>query len=59
MVKYTLSQLFGCGNSTGDLTDGFMIDVDTLKDSEEFEVLLGYINTLENKQLKGDEGSVK
>ncbi|CDF27271.1 phage protein [Dialister sp. CAG:588] len=36
-----------------------MIDVDTLKDSEEFEVLLGYINTLENKQLKGDEGSVK
>ena len=59
MVKHTLSQLFGCGNITGDLTDGFMIDVDTLKDSEEFEVLLGYINTLENKQLKGDEGSVK
>ena len=59
MVKHTLSQLFGCGNSTGDLMDGFMIDVDTLKDSEEFEVLLGYINTLENKQLKGDEGSVK
>ena len=59
MVKHTLSQLFVCVNSTGDLTDGFMIDVDTLKDSEEFEVLLGYINTLENKQLKGDEGSVK
>lgn len=59
MVKHTLSQRFGCGNSRGYLTDGFMIDVDTLKDSEEFEVLLGYINTLENKQLKGDEGSVK
>lgn len=37
----------------------FLIDVDSLKNNEEFKKILGFINTNGEKQLKGDGGSVK
>ena len=35
------------------------IHVDSFKDNSEFEEIMGYINTSENKQIKGVKGSEK
>ena len=37
----------------------FLIDVDSLVNSKEFLDLLGYINTAEDKQKKGESGHVR
>lgn len=36
-----------------------IIDIDSLRDNKEFEEILGYINTNEIDQLKGDDGYAK
>ena len=59
--RYTLKNRFGCTQTSGasEIYD-YMIDLDGSNfDTDEFKSLLGYINTLEDKQMKGVTGSVK
>lgn len=58
--RYTSSNRFGCSSrSVGVDRDVFMIEVDSLKDSTDLQEILGYINTVSNKQKKGIGGYVK
>ena len=57
--RYTLSNRFGCVNSSGMDVSAFMIDVDAFKDNDDFKSILGYINTAESKQKKGSGGYAK
>lgn len=65
MTGSTLNSRFGCRKTQRKVmgmkleSKGMMIDVDSIKDSDELRVLLGYINTAEDKQRKGVMGSVK
>lgn len=61
----TLNKRFGC-RKTVDKSFGYvwertviLMDVDSFKDNEEFEQLLGYINTAVDKQRKGALGDVQ
>ena len=61
----TLNKRFGC-RKTVDKSFGYvwertviLMDVDSFKDNEEFEQLLGYINTAADKQRKGALGDVR
>lgn len=61
----TLNKRFGC-RKTVDKSFGYvwertviLMDVDSFKDNEEFEQLLGYINTAVDKQRKGVLGDVR
>lgn len=61
----TLNKRFGC-RKTIDKSFGYvwertviLMDVDSFKDNEEFEQLLGYINTAVDKQRKGALGDVR
>lgn len=61
----TLNKRFGC-RKTVDKSFGYvwertviLMDVDSFKDNEEFEQLLGYINTAVDKQKKGALGDVR
>lgn len=61
----TLNKRFGC-RKTVDKSFGYvwertviLMDVDSFKDNEEFEQLLGYINTAVDKQRKGTLGDVR
>ena len=61
----TLNKRFGC-RKTVDKSFGYvwertviLMDVDSFKDNEEFEQLLGYINTAVDKQRKGSLGDVR
>lgn len=61
----TLNKRFGC-RKTVDKSFGYvwertviLMDVDSFKDNEEFEQLLGYINTVVDKQRKGALGDVR
>lgn len=61
----TLNKRFGC-RKTVDKSFGYvwertviLMDVDSFKDNEEFEQLLGYINTAVDKQRKGELGDVR
>lgn len=40
-------------------TKNILMEVDSFKDNSEFEEIIGYINTSENKQIKGVKGSEK
>lgn len=60
----TLQKRFGCQRSrtvygTKMMQHSFMIDAESLYNSDEFRDLLGYINTAESAQKKGASGSVK
>ena len=58
--RYTLKWRFGETKAWGMLDDeSFMIDVDSFKDCEEFQDILGYINTAGTEQRKGKHGSIK
>lgn len=58
--RYTFKTRFGCSSKTyGVDLDAFMIEVDSLKNSEDLQELLGYINTAEDKQRKGSYGTIK
>lgn len=61
----TLNKRFGC-RKTVDKSFGYvwertviLMDVDSFKDNEEFEQLLGYINTAVDKQRKGALGDIR
>lgn len=60
-----LKKRFGCKKShnlkyVGKVeAENILIDVDSLKNNEEFKKILGFINTNSGKQLKGSGGSVK
>lgn len=61
----TLNKRFGC-RKTVDKSFGYvwertviLMDVDSFKDNEEFEQLLGYINTAVDKQRKGALGDAR
>ena len=60
----TLQRRFGCTRSrtvygTKFEQHSYMIDAETLYNSDEFRDLLGYINTAKSDQKKGASGSVK
>ena len=54
-----LATRFGCSCSKILEFPNFLIDVDSLADSQEFLDILGYINTAETEQHKGESGHVK
>lgn len=63
-VTKTLQKRFGCTKSrtlygTKLQQYSYMIDPESLYDSDEFRDILGYINTAESAQRKGASGSVK
>ena len=63
-VDKALQKRFGCTKSrtsygTKFKQNSFMIDAESLYNSDEFRELLGYINTAESAQKKGASGSVK
>lgn len=55
--RYTLATRFGEVKGY-DITD-FMIDVDSIKGSDNLRALLGYINTANDEQKKGKHGHIK
>lgn len=57
--RYTFSTRFGDYRLGGFDVEAFMIEVDSLKDSDDLRHLLGYINTAEDKQRKGKHGTIK
>ena len=58
-VRDTLRSRFGETKYDDFSERTFMIDVDSMKDSDELKKLLGYINTAEDKQVKGASGTIK
>lgn len=56
-VRYTLANRFG--ETKGYDCESYMFNVQDANDSKELQVLLGYINTVVDKQKKGVGGSVK
>lgn len=52
----TLKNRFGCGSLNG---NAVLVDIDELKDNNEFMDILGYINTSEANQRKGSSGYAK
>jgi len=59
--RYTLQHRFGCSSrSSGAAYYDFMIDIDESDfSSNDFRTLLGFINTAENEQRKGQSGTIK
>lgn len=59
--RYTLQHRFGCTSaSSGAAYFDFMIDIDDSDfASDDFKTLLGFINTAENEQRKGQSGTIK
>lgn len=58
--RYTLKWRFGETKGFGIVDDeAFMIEVDSFKDCEEFQDILGYLNTAESEQRKGIHGTIK
>jgi len=57
--RYTLNNRFGDFKFHGMDIDSFMIEVDSLKNSDDLRYLLGYINTADDKQRKGIYGTIK
>ena len=57
--RHTLSTRFGCRNTTGRDVTGFMVDVESFQDNEEFMEILGYINTNASEQRRGASGYAK
>lgn len=59
--RYTLKNRFGCSQTSGSSANyDFMIDLDDSDfETDDFRSLLGYINTTENEQRKGSNGTIK
>lgn len=59
--RYTLQHRFGCtSRSSGASLFDFMIDIDESDfNTDDFKTLLGFINTAENEQRKGQSGTIK
>ena len=59
-LGYTLNHRFGCrSRSSYSEQIDFMIDIDASEFGDDFKSLLGYINTAEDEQRKGSNGSIK
>ena len=58
-VRAKLSWRFGADSSRYWDAVSFMFEVDSMKDSPEFAMILGYINTNETEQKKGKGGTIK
>lgn len=60
-VRYTLHNRFGCSSrSSGSSLMDFMIDIDDSDfDTDNFKLLLGYINTDDSQQRRGINGTIK
>lgn len=57
--RFTLSSRFGCSSGLPSVGD-FMIDIDESDfATDDFKSLLGYINTAESEQRKGQYGTIK
>lgn len=57
--RYTLVSRFGCNSRLPSVGD-FMIDIEESNfDTDDFKSLLGYINTAESEQKKGQYGTIK
>ena len=57
--RYTLAHRFGDYRFNGHDIDAFMIEVNSLKGTDNLRYLLGYINTAKNEQGKGKYGTRK
>lgn len=57
--RFTLASRFGCQNGRGNIEEGFMIDVEQFEESDELQILLGYVNTVSDEQKKGVTGHVR
>nr|DAH71749.1 MAG TPA: minor capsid protein [Caudoviricetes sp.] len=59
--KYTLTNRFGCSSASGHGEHlDFMINItDSNFGTDDFKSLLGYLNTVENEQRKGQHGTIK
>lgn len=58
-LGHTLSYRFGCRSGVDSFGD-FMLNItDSNLDTDEFKSILGFLNTAENKQNKGDHGTIK
>ena len=58
-VRDTLRWRFGCSAGSTYWNTAYLTDIDQVKDSDEFRMILGYINTDESKQRKGSSGTIK
>ena len=54
-----LTNRFGCSDSHSMEFSNYLMDVDSLSNNEEFLDILGYINTANHSQMKGNYGNVK
>lgn len=59
--KYTLNRRFGCTSTSDRWAEkmDFMLCIDDSKFGDDFRTLLGFINTSEDNQRKGKNGSIK
>lgn len=58
-VRDTLKWRFGCSAGSGYWNEAYLTDIESVKDSDEFRLILGYINTNESMQRKGSSGTIK
>lgn len=59
LTNEVLYSRFRCSESNQSKLPNFLIDIDSLYKSKEFLNILGYINTVESKQIKGRSGYVR
>lgn len=57
--EYILQNRFGCRSTRSIATSNFLMDVDSMSNSQEFLDILGYINTAAIDQRKGGAGNVR
>lgn len=58
-IGNTLQWRFACTSKSCYYPYAHLTDIDSLKDSDKFRTVLGYINTAENEQVKGRGGTIK
>ena len=58
-VRQVLATRFGASSSAYYDANSFMFDVSSVKDSAEFNKILGYLNTAAERQVKGESGTIK
>lgn len=58
-IQDTLANRFGCKNGRGMTEEGLFVDIDDFKESDDFQTILGYLNTASDKQMKGKGGYAK
>lgn len=57
--EYALTKRFGCSRNRVSANSNFLMDTESLANSQEFLGILGYINTSNNAQRKGISGNVR